>query len=295
MDELYTRISTSTKHVLYQYMKDHDISLLNYNFKYFFQHCIQKYKIQVISHHFSNHKIEGLTVIDELGISFSYEKDNSIMKQNFTLCHELGHFILKHEGNYFAESIDNQESALEREANIFSAIILMPDIVLLSKIYYSYDTFQKIKEDLEVSKQALYFRLIDLLRHYEVDDELAIKQAVEEYLDNQNASLHHYFHRIKETLIGEFNQYQPPLSERIKKKMKQTNFVSSKELPELLDQSRWNEIRSKDHFKVWLVYNKGKSLAYVWDSEKLSDAEARRKADLELLVMRGKTMHQPRS
>ena len=67
--------------------------------------------------------------------------------------------------------------------------------------------------------------------------------------------------------------------------MKQTNFVTSKEVPELLDQSSWNEIRNIDHFKVWLVYNKGKSLAYVWDSEKLSDAEARRKADLELLVM----------
>ena len=66
MDELYTRISKSTKHVLYQYMKDHDISLLNYNFNYFFQHCIQEYQIQVISHHFSNRKIEGLTVIDEL-------------------------------------------------------------------------------------------------------------------------------------------------------------------------------------------------------------------------------------
>ena len=49
--------------------------------------------------------------------------------------HELGHFILKHEGNYFAESIDNQENLLEREANIFSAVVLMPDIVLLSKIY----------------------------------------------------------------------------------------------------------------------------------------------------------------
>ena len=113
-------------------MKDHDISLLNYNFNYFFQHYIKKCQIQVISHHFSNHKIEGLTVVDELGTSFSYERDNPIVKQNFTLCHELGHFMLKHEGNYFAESIDNQENLLEREANIFSAVVLMPDIVLLS-------------------------------------------------------------------------------------------------------------------------------------------------------------------
>lgn len=266
-------------------MKEEEISTLNYHFRYYFDHCICKNNIQVISHHFSNHKIEGLTVIDEFGISFSFEEDNPITKRHFTLCHELGHFILQHEGFYFTESVNNQESALEREANIFSAITLMPDIVLLSKIYYSCDAFQKIKEDLEVSKQALYFRLIDLLRLYEVDTELAIKQAVEEYLDGQNASLHHYFHQVKEVLIAEFNKYQPSLLVRLKKKMKQTNFVTSQELPELLDQSRWNEIRNTDHFKVWLVYNKGKSLAYVWDSEKLSETEARRKAELQLTLM----------
>jgi len=271
--------------MLYQYMKDKDISLLNYSFNYFFQHCIQKYEIQVISHHFSNQKIEGLTVIDNLGTSFSYEQDNPITKRHFTLCHELGHFILKHDGSYFTESVDNQESILEREANVFSAIVLMPDIVLLSKIYYSCDSFQKVKEDLEVSKQALYFRLIDLLRAYQVDTESVIKQAVDEYLDGQNASLHHYFHQLKEILIEEFNQYQPSLIAQLIKRLKQSNFVTSQELPELLDQKRWDEIRAVKNFKVWLVYNKGKSLAYVWDSNKLSETEARRKANLELLVM----------
>lgn len=285
LNELYSLVSERTKQVLYPFMKEKEISILNYHFSYFFEHCIYANHIQVISHHFSNHKIEGLTIIDQLGTSFSYEEDNPLTKRHFTLCHELGHFILMHEGTYFTESIDNRESVLEREANIFSAVILMPDIVLLSKIYYSCDSFQKVKDDLEVSKQALYFRLIDLLRLYEVDTELAIKQAVEEYLDGQNASLHHFFHQVKEVLIEEFNKYQPPLLIRLKKKMKQTNFVTSKELPELLDQSRWNEIRNIDHFKVWLVYNKGKSLAYVWDGEQLSDAEARRKANLELLVM----------
>ena len=285
MDELYARVSSATKQALYQFMKDQDISLLNYHFNHYFQFCIQENNIQVLPHHFSNHKIEGLTVVDELGTSFSFERDNPKVKQNFTLCHELGHFILKHEGSYFAESVDNQESVLEREANVFSAIVLMPDIVLLSKIYYSCDSFQKVKEDLEVSRQALYFRLIDLLRINQVDDELAIKQAVDEYLDGQNASLHHYFHQLKEILIEEFNQYQPSLITRIKKRLKEINFVTSQELPELLDQTRWNEIRKIKYFKVWLVYDKGRSLAYVWDSKKLSDTEARRKANLELLII----------
>lgn len=286
MDELYTRISMSTKHVLYQYMKDHDISLLNYNFNYFFQYCIQKYQIQVISHHFSNHKIEGLTVIDELGISFSYEKDNPIVKQNFTLCHELGHFILKHEGAYFAESIDNQENLLEREANIFSAIVLMPDIVLLSKIYYSCDTFQHIQNSLDVSKQALFFRLLDLLREYYPDKEGSIKQAIEVFMDGQNAPLLLLFHGIKEQIIKEFNNYQASLINKIERSVIKKSFVTSQEYPELLNQKNWETIKSSsDNLKIWLIYDKGKSIAYVWDKNKLTDKEAKQKAELKLLLM----------
>ena len=286
MDELYTRISKSTKYVLYQYMKDHDISLLNYNFNYFFQYCIQKYKIQVISHHFSNHKIEGLTVIDELGISFSYEKDNPIVKQNFTLCHELGHFILEHEGNFFAESIDNQENLLEREANIFSAVVLMPDIVLLSKIYYSCDTFQHIQNSLDVSKQALFFRLLDLFREYYPGEENAIKQAIDAYIDGQNATLLLLFHRIKELIIKEFNNYQTSLINKIEPAVSKRGFVTSQEYPELLDQENWKTIKTcQKNLKVWLIYDRGKSIAYVWDKNKLTDKEAKQKAELKLLLM----------
>ena len=267
-------------------MKDHDISLLNYNFNYFFQHCIQKYQIQVISHHFSNHKIEGLTVIDELGISFSYEKDNPIAKQNFTMCHELGHFILKHEGNYFAESIDNQGSILEREANIFSAIVLMPDIVLLAKIYYNCNSFQHIQNSLGVSKQALFFRLLDLLREYYPGKENTIKQAIEAYVEGKNASLLLLFHSIKEQIIMEFKDYQASLIKRIEQSVKQRGIVTSQEYPELLNQENWKTIKTyRDNLKVWLIYDRGKSIAYVWDKNKLTDKEAKQKAELILLLI----------
>ena len=286
MDELYTRISKSTKHVLYQYMKDYDISLLNYNFNYFFQYCIQKYQIQVISHHFSNHKIEGLTVIDELGISFSYEKDNPKVKQNFTLCHELGHFILKHDGSYFAESIDNQENLLEREANIFSAVVLMPDIVLLSKIYYSCETFQRVQNSLGVSKQALFFRLLDFLRKYYSGKDSEIKQAVETYIEGNNASIYCLFHDIREQIIEEFHQFQPSLINQVKKRVGKLGFTTSQEYPDLLNQDNWKAIKEENiNFKTWLIYNKGKSIAYVWDKEKFSDEEARKKAEIQLLLM----------
>lgn len=286
MDELYTRVSSITKQVLYQYMKDDDISLLNYNFSYFFQYCIQKNQIQVISHHFSNHKIEGLTVVDELGISFSFEIDNPKVKQNFTLCHELGHFILKHDGNYFAESIDNQENLLEREANIFSAVVLMPDIVLLSKIYYSCETFHQVQNSLEVSKQALFFRLLDFLREYYPGKDSETQQAVVTYIEGKNASIFRLFHDIREKIIEEFNQFQPSLINQVKQRVRKVGFTTSQEYPDLLNQDNWKAIKEENiNLKTWLIYNKGKSIAYVWDKEKFSDEEARKKAELQLLLM----------
>ena len=286
MDELYTKVSNATKRVLYQYMKNADIPLLNYNFDYFFQHCIQKHQIQVISHHFSNHKIEGLTVVDELGTSFSYERDNPKVKQNFTLCHELGHFILKHDGNYFAESIDNQENLLEREANVFSAVVLMPDIVLLSKIYYSCETFHQVQNSLAVSKQALFFRLLDFLREYYPGKDSEIKQAVETYIEGNNASIYCLFHDIREQIIEEFHQFQPSLINRIKQRISNVGFVTSQEYPDLLNQDSWKAIKEENiNLKTWLIYNKGKSIAYVWDKERFSDEEAKKKAELQLLLM----------
>ena len=286
MDALYARVSDATKQVLYQYMKDNSLSLLNYKFNLFFQYCVKKNNIQVIRHHFTNHKIEGLTIIDEYGISFSYETDNPKVKQNFTLCHELGHFILQHEGTCFTESFDNQEDLLEREANIFSAVVLMPDIVLLSKIYYGYDSFQRVQESLEVSKQALYFRLLDLLREYFPSREDEIKQAINEYIEMKNSSIHSFFHDIKQQLIDEFNQYSPSLKVQIQNRITEYGFVSSHDLPELVKQNNWNELReSIDNLKIWLIYNKGKSVAYAWDSTKFSEQEARKKAELKLLMI----------
>ena len=267
-------------------MKDQNISLLNYRFDYFFQFCIQINNIQVLPHHFSSHKIEGLTVVDELGISFSFEIDNPKVKQNFTLCHELGHFILKHDGNYFAELIDNQENLLEREANIFSAVVLMPDIVLLSKIYYSCDTFHQVQNSLEVSKQALFFRLLDFLREYYPGKDSETQQAVVTYIEGKNASIFRLFHDIREKIIEEFNQFQPSLINQVKQRVRKVGFTTSQEYPDLLNQDNWKAIKEENiNLKTWLIYNKGKSIAYVWDKEKFSDEEARKKAEIQLLLM----------
>lgn len=162
----------------------------------------------------------------------------------------------------------------------------MPDIVLLSKIYYSCDSFQGVQESLEVSKQALYFRLLDLLRMYFPNGEDKIKQAINDYIEMKNSSILDLFHDIKQQLIDEFSKYSPSLKVQIQNRINEYGFVSSHDLPELVKQNNWNELReSIDNLKIWLIYNKGKSVAYAWDSTKISDQEARKKAELQLLLM----------
>lgn len=172
----------------------------------------------------------------------------------------MGHYILKHDGNYFAESIDNQENLLEREANIFSAVVLMPDIVLLSKIYYSCDTFHQVQNSLEVSKQALFFRLLDFLRKYYPEKDSKIKQAVETYIEGENVHIFRLFHNIREKIIEEFHQFQPSLINKIKQSVRKVGFTTSLEYPELLNQDNWKAIKEESiNLKTWLLYNKGKT------------------------------------
>lgn len=71
---VYVRVTQITSQHLYQFMKDNQISPLNYRFDYYFDTCVEVYDIKVLEHHFSNSKIEGLIMIDDQGISFSYEK-----------------------------------------------------------------------------------------------------------------------------------------------------------------------------------------------------------------------------
>ena len=116
--------------------------------------------------------------------------------------------------------------------------------------------------------------------------EYQIKYAVEQYINGQNVALLILLSKIKENIIKEFNEYKPSIINRIKKRMNKVNFVTSQDFPELLDRTQWDKIQNNEtNLKIWSVYNKGKSITYVWDDKKLSASEARKKAELQLLFM----------
>ena len=143
-----------------------------------------------------------------------------------------------------------------------------------------------MQKNVEVSKKALCFRLLDLLKTFFATKETLIKQSIVEYVDGQNASLLILLHEVKEKIIDEFSQYKPSLNNQIKKRLEKTDFITSRDVPELSNQEKWDLLKKENpQLKIWMIYNRGITIAYAWDKNKLSEKEARKKADLQLLLM----------
>lgn len=281
MNDSYFKVWEIAKQELYHFMKLYHISKVHYTFKDYFNHITKKYKIKTLPHHFSDEAILGLTLIDKLGISFSYESESNPNRQNFTKCHELGHLILQHSGTVFAENAQNQDWQ-EKEANYFSSFILMPDIILLTKIVYQQKTFQDLIRELEVSSQALEIRLEDFLFYQSHYPKEQIKEAIYHYKTRKSALLIHLIQSFKTKIIQEYEAITVKDIEYFKKYLSETDFITSQEIPALADPEFQTII--KEQFKqcrVSAYYDKGLTIWYSWNTQTLSEIDSRRKAKLK--------------
>lgn len=273
----FSKISSVVKSQLYPFIKLRKLSLLSYTFEDFFNYVISENDIKVLGHHFSKRQIEGLTLIDSGGISLSYEKENPVVRQNFTKCHELGHFLLNHHGTVFTELKENQTTPEEVEANYFSACLLMPDIVLLSKIYYQKSSFQEVANSLHVSYEALNIRLIDLLTYLTGESKESVIQTVHHYQSGDNRKILESFARVHDSIVSEYNSYDPRPVEKLSYLLSQKDFVTDKEVAEL-SQTKFRSTVSSTSVGTWAYYDKGIAIFYAWNKEKLTEGQAYQKA-----------------
>lgn len=110
-----------------------------------------------------------------IGVNSSHSK----ARQRFTIAHEIGHFVLKHQGEIFVDQMvmrrDGKSSkAVDRneiDANRFAAELLMPEALVLesvqrlqdSKSSFSMgDLIGEIADEFQVSTQAMAYRLTNL-------------------------------------------------------------------------------------------------------------------------------------
>ena len=94
------------------------------------------------------------------------------VRQRFTIAHELGHFLLHPRKDTFVDYRDNKKdimrTAVEKQANMFAAALLMPRTLLekdfraLIKKGFGEAELMFLADKYQVSEDAMKFRLLNL-------------------------------------------------------------------------------------------------------------------------------------
>lgn len=106
------------------------------------------------------------------------ELKNNLGRMNFTIAHELGHWLLHKdlaqeklqglEGEILiCRGIDRQIDSKERQANLFATYLLMPEEFIrneITKFKFDRNIIRKMAEKFCVSKQAMEIRLVKELK-----------------------------------------------------------------------------------------------------------------------------------
>ena len=282
MNSTYRKISQIAHQKIYEFIKLSQLDISNYHFQYYFDYITNKNNIIVFPHHFDNDLILGITMVDNCGISLSYEKNSIGTRQNFTKCHELGHIILKHQGKVFTEQVNNK-SGSELEADYFSSIILAPDIVLIHKILYQNKRYSEISKELSISNLALEVRLTHLLQTYTTIPYPKIKGMISSFRANTN-----YKQRFidclvdfQQIIVSHYNTVTPKPLHLFDYLLEHQNLITQCNCPQLIEKEFQEQLLNQyNNIKIWSYYNKGKTLWYAWNTDKLTDIEAKQKAKL---------------
>lgn len=262
-------------------MKLHNVHPLYYTFQNYLDYEIQKRNILVMPHHIRV-DVAGFNINDDV-LTIAYQEKDPITRQNFTICHELSHILLNHSGRVFTDFLDN--SLQEREANFCSAFILMPDIVLLTKIFYQEKTFQEIERELQVSNQALKLRLVDFLDFTLEMNRIYVYQIVEDYLIRNDKHILRYFEQVKDFIVSDFNDFEPTPIEKLGELLQEKDFITDLDFPDLADEDVIKQVHQVfPNIRSWVIYDKGKTISYIWKPELLTEEEAQRKANLLLIT-----------
>lgn len=282
----YIKIWNTANKYTYNYLKFKNSNFNNYNITEFLDYIISFKNIKISSIHFTKSNISGMTISNSKGTSIHYEKENSESRQNFTKCHELGHILLKHKGNIFLET-KNNKNQFEYEADIFSASLLMPDIILINLIYYQNKHFQDIYKELNISPESLKIRLIKWIEYYSDAPKFYIEKICLEFITRTNEkNIKLEIEKFKYYIENQYSNHKIDPIQQFSYYISKTDFITNHQLPNLSDIKLQNDIKQKfPNIKFWAYHNKGLTVWYAWNSKSLSDKQAMSKAKITSLLM----------
>lgn len=288
MKHPYFKVTQKAKELLYPFMKLNDMKASSYTYHSFFESQISSNNILVIGHNLRN-TISGFSIIDNQGIYLiTYDSSHHQHRQNFTKCHELGHYLLNHDGKVFTDN--NENNLQEIEADYFSSFILMPDIILLGNILHENKSFQDIFHSLDVSPSALFRRLNDILSFNTNLNATEINSIIWDYQSNRDRNdIQSIFNSLKDGIIKDYRQTKLSPFDKLQQLLTNKNFITHQSLPELKEQSFCQKVRRIfPDIKTWFKYDRGKTLWYAWNSKKMTEKEVQRAVNFALYDLQNK-------
>lgn len=163
-----------------------DLNVNTYDFNYIWEEVVAK-GVQIRPFPFeksARRSISGMIVKDEFEITLPYNSNMSKKRINFTISHELVHFLYHLDNNkrLFTDTKKSLSYSLadilpEFQANIGASAILIPEAVLINELKRKespYNTSNKYG----ISESALFIRLTQLMQgNFEASYTAASKTA----------------------------------------------------------------------------------------------------------------------
>lgn len=124
---------------------------------------------RVIPHDFPE-TMSAIIFIEDKIKAIGVNKNHPMTRQNFSIAHELGHYLSGHEDFSYEKKafIEKNKPYLdpshrdEEEANEFAAELLMPSFLLKKDVLENKLDIQSLAKKYEVSEQAMTIQLINL-------------------------------------------------------------------------------------------------------------------------------------
>lgn len=165
--EEYLYFSTIINEYISANMFGIDLTVKNYCFNYLWEIITAK---GVVIRPFPFERaprraISGMIMTDENETTLSYNSNMSKKRQNFTVSHELIHFLyhLNDETNLFTDTKESLSYSLayllpEFQANIGASSLLLPEPVLINELKEGTSPYF-VSEKYGISEKAIYMRL----------------------------------------------------------------------------------------------------------------------------------------
>lgn len=191
-------------------MLDSEMNSENYNRQVVWAQILQR-GVQIRGYRFpgkSRGVISGMIVKDELETTLTYNMSMPINHQNFTISHEMTHFLhhMKSGTGMFSDTKDCLEYSpvemiQEFQANIGASAILIPDAVLIAELKKGTAPVHLSKR-YGISEAALYMRLAQTMHtHIGSSWDLSRKSASRMVNTNATGSLRTLGHNWEKIAI----------------------------------------------------------------------------------------------